>query len=70
MIAYLLFIYILGLIPFILICIANNFPVRDACWWRILFYPVWIIPILMYFVVVLIYCVNWKIIKALERFYE
>lgn len=56
---YLISIYMLGFIlsiPLMLLGIDESFPVRDALL-SIIFYPIWVIPILLYFTMVLVYCV-------------
>ena len=59
MIAYLLFIYILGFflsIPLILIWTAEDRPMRDT-FLHIIFYPIWVTPIIVYFMIILSYCI-------------
>lgn len=59
MLDYLIFVYILGFflsIPFMLICIGEEIPLRDALF-LIILYPIWVAPIILYLLAVLIYCV-------------
>lgn len=90
MIDYFIALYLIGFlftIPFLLTLEDKGYTVRDILIIMIL-YPLWLVPLLIYALVILLYCTimdktanegfidvdskigNWKIIKALERFYK
>ena len=89
MVDYFIALYLIGFlftIPFLLMTSEEN-TVRDILI-IILLYPLWFIPLIIYFLVILLYCIvmdktidegfidvdskigNWKIMRALERFYK